>query len=71
MTAIRPCPECGKQKWAGRTASDNFREKVLHCMECGFEVDLRVARVARTILRRDGGQDVQVDEPEHVQGAGE
>jgi hypothetical protein len=56
-----PCPECHKHKWATRAAADDFRREVLHCMECGFEVDKHVAMTARRIVRRDGGQDVRAD----------
>jgi transcription elongation factor Elf1 len=71
--AISSCPSCGKQKWAMRTDPADFRQKVLHCMECGFEVDLRVVRASRHIVRQDGGQDLRAAEPasEPAQGAGE
>lgn len=67
--AFSPCPECGKQKWATRNARNNWREQVLHCMECGFEVDLRVAKASRRIVRHDRGLDLQ--SAESTQGAGE
>ncbi len=71
--AISPCPNCKQQKWATRSDPSNFRQKVLHCMECGFEVDLRVVRASRQIVQRDDGQDLvpaeQTAEP--AQGAGE
>jgi transcription elongation factor Elf1 len=47
-----PCPECRKRKWALRTDPKNFRQRVLHCMECGFEVDIRVVRASRRLLAR-------------------
>lgn len=70
--AFNACPNCNQQKWASQTSyPNNVRQQMLHCMECGFEVDLRVVRDSRRILRRDGGQDVHAEEPEHAQGAGE
>ena len=63
MRKFRPCPECKRNKWAERSDRANFRRQVLHCMECGFEVDLHVADTAKRILRRDRGQDVRAAEP--------
>lgn len=69
MLVFSPCSECKQRKWATRNSPTDFREKVLHCMECGFEVDLRVAKASRRIVRHDGGQDLQ--SAESTQGAGE
>lgn len=67
---LSPCPNCGKQKWANRTTyPNNVRQQMLHCMECGFEVDLRVAKASRRIVRHDRGLDLQ--SAESTQGAGE
>jgi hypothetical protein len=56
-----PCPECKRSKWATVDSRADFRQRALRCMECGFEVDARVAVASRRILRTDQGQDVQVD----------
>lgn len=71
--SIAACPECGKQKWSIRADPADFRQRVVHCMECGFTVDLRVVRASRFIVRRDGGQDLVPAEQtaERAQGAGE
>lgn len=58
MRTYAPCPRCAKSKWAEREDRANWRRRVLHCMECGFEVDMHVAARAKGILRRDRGQDV-------------
>lgn len=68
---IKSCPSCGQRKWATRTDQQNFRQRVLRCMECGFEVDARVAVQAKRILKRDDGQDLQVASADAAQGAGE
>lgn len=55
------CPRCHKAKWKTQPAPEDFRQRVLHCMECGFEVDVRVFRQSRRILLRDNGKDLRVD----------
>lgn len=65
MKTFSPCPNCKRSKWLEKEDAQNFRRRVLHCMEpeCGFEVDVRVALTAGRIIRRDAGQDVRAAEP--------
>ena len=45
-----PCPTCDKLKWALIADPKLPGNDLLHCNECGFEVDIRVVKREQWIL---------------------
>lgn len=53
-----PCPTCKTLKWALTPDPKVKNNELLHCNECGFEVDMRVVSREQWILSQiDDSQD--------------
>lgn len=52
-----PCPKCQTHTWAIVKDPKHAEFELLHCNECGFEVDMRVVQREQWILGGFGKDD--------------